>query len=116
MLLTNLIPVTLSFIQVVAASSFHKTLHGVQEAHDKLFHDSLKQQLDTSRGKNASISDTLLPVSTTANFAVNDNTTNTDTLVLSVYTQLGVAKHLFNNMRFFIVGLSHYQVQDHIRH
>ena len=75
MLLTSLVPVALFFIQLAFASSFHKALHGVQEAHDKLFHDSLKKQLDASRGKNAPIRETFL--STTTNFLSNDNTTNT---------------------------------------
>ena len=71
MLLTNLIPVALFFIQLTFASSFHKTLNGIQAAHDKLFHDSLKKQLDTSRGNLKN--DTLL--STTTDFLAASNST-----------------------------------------
>ena len=74
MLLTNLIPVALFFVRLAFTSSFYKTLHDVQGAHDTLFHDSLKKQLDTSRGKNAPIGETLL--STTTNFLTNDNASN----------------------------------------
>ena len=71
MLLTNLVPVALFFIQLTFASSFYKTLNGVQGAHDKLFHDSLKKQLDVSRGNLKN--DTLL--STTTNSLAASNTT-----------------------------------------
>ncbi|KAF9047716.1 hypothetical protein BJ165DRAFT_1119005 [Panaeolus papilionaceus] len=43
---------TLAIAQSLAAS-FHKDVHGVEQAHNKLFHDSLRQQLDASRGKTA---------------------------------------------------------------
>jgi hypothetical protein len=76
---TTLIPVALLFIQLrlAFASSFYNTLHGVQRAQNKHFHDSLKKQLDASRGKNVPIDETRLSTTGTTNNLLTNATSNT---------------------------------------